>query len=204
MCISFTIMKTRLLKNLSITCLFVVLAFLNSCNDEELPPIENEEEVITKVDLIFDPVAEGDPLTFTAIDPDGEGPLDIETETITLSTSSSYQLFIKIRNEINNVDLTEEIDEEGEEHMIFFGFDDELFDQPDGDGNIDNRTDQVNYIDEDINGLPLGLITGWQTGLASTGDFRIVLKHQPGTKTTTSGIDQGSTDVDLTFPINIE
>lgn len=180
------------------------LAILMGCKDDEIAPEENEDKVITDVDLIFQEVGGGAPLAFSATDPDGEGPEDIVTEDIVLPAGKSFQLFIKIRNDIDNVDLTEEIEEEGADHMLFFGFTDELFDQPMGDGNIDSRVDQVNYIDKDENNLPLGLITGWQTGAAGSGTLRIVLKHQPGTKTETSDINVGSSDIDLTFPVTIE
>ncbi|MEQ8553733.1 MAG: hypothetical protein RIC53_13840 [Cyclobacteriaceae bacterium] len=195
--------QAMLLRNLFYLVILTLIAFV-SCNDEELPPIENEEEVITDVDLIFSPVDGGAPLTFGANDPDGEGPEDMVTDPIVLGAENSYQLFIKVRNDIDNVDLTEEIKEEGAEHMFFFGFTDELFDQPEGNGNIDSRTDQVNYIDEDENGLPIGLITGWQTSSGGSGTLRIVLKHQPDVKTATSGIDVGSTDIDLTFDVTVE
>ncbi|XOV94290.1 MAG: hypothetical protein ACFHWX_06210 [Bacteroidota bacterium] len=183
--------------------ILLLVAFI-SCKDEDLPPVENEEEVITDVDLIFNPVAGGAPLSFSASDPDGEGPADMTTDAIVLGANASYQLFIKIRNDIDNVDLTDEINDEGDQHMIFFGWTDAVFNQPDGDGNLDNRSDQVNYIDEDENGLPIGLITGWQTGDAATGTFRIILKHQPDVKSETSGTNVGSTDLDLTFAISVE
>ena len=190
-------------RNLFYLIVLLLIAFA-SCKDDELPPAENEEEVITDVDLIFNPVDGGAPLSFGASDPDGEGPEDMVTDPIVLDADKSYQLFIKVRNDIDNVDLTEEIQEEGAEHMFFFGFTDELFDQPEGNGNIDSRADQVNYIDEDENGLPIGLITGWQTSSGSTGTLRIVLKHQPDVKTATSGIESGSTDIDLTFDVTVE
>ena len=36
----------------------------------------------------------------------------------------------------------------------------------------------------------------------SSGTFRVVLKHQPGEKTATSGFDVGGTDVDITWNVN--
>ena len=63
-------------------------------------------------------------------------------------------------------------------------------DDPDGDGNIDNRDDPVNYGDMDDGGLPVGLLTDWTTACTVEGNvtdiFRVVLKHQPDIKSATS------------------
>jgi hypothetical protein len=47
------------------------------------------------------------------------------------------------------------------------------------------------------------LETSWTTGAASSGTFRVVLKHQPGLKSATSGSSTGETDLDITFETNI-
>ncbi len=144
-------------------------------------------------------------MSFGASDPDGDGPEAMDLDPVVLEVDQSYQLFIKFSNDVDNIDVTREVEDKGTEHMIFFGFTEALFDQPEGDGNIDVRGDQVNYIDEDTNGLPIGLITGWQTSSGgTTGSLRIVLKHQPDSKTTTSGVDMGTTDIDLTFSVTVE
>ena len=103
-------------------------------------------------------------------------------------------------------DITEEIREEDDEHMFFFGFTADIFSNPTGDGNIDSRQDPLVYNDQDDNGNPVGLSTNWTTGgvTASTGDFRVVLKHQPDQKTSTSDTTVGGTDVDISFQINIQ
>ena len=100
--------------------------------------------------------------------------------------------------------MTEEVEEEGHEHLFYFSWTNDVFSDPSGDGNIDNRADAINYGDEDVNGLPLGLETVWTSGPPSSGEFRIVLKHQPDLKTATSESTIGETDVDITFPIKVE
>ena len=64
---------------------------------------------------------------------------------------------------ISKYDIDEEVAEESDEHMFFFSWTDDVFEDPAGDGNIDNRNDDVNYSDEDSKGLPLGLTTTWRT-----------------------------------------
>ncbi len=100
--------------------------------------------------------------------------------------------------------ITEEVEEEGDEHMLFFSWTNNVFSSPAGDGNIDNRADAVNYDDEDANGLPLGLQTSWTTAEASSGNFRIILKHQPDLKSDTSDSSTGETDLDITFTVTVE
>jgi len=173
--------------------------------DPDAPPCENEEEIITDVVLTWTPVSGGNPIVARAQDPDGEGPQDLQIlDDIELLESTEYSLSILVRNEIEGEDITEEIMEEDDEHMFFFEWTDGIFDSPSGDGNVDNRADSVHYEDLDENELPVGLSTAWTTTAAmdTGGIFRIVLKHQPGIKSETSTIEDGGTDIDLTWNIN--
>ena len=101
--------------------------------------------------------------------------------------------------------ITEEVVEESHEHMFFFSWTNNVFSDPTGNGNIDNRNDDINYEDADYNGLPLRLETSWTTGAAAAaGAFRVLLKHQPDIKNATSSSTTGETDLDITFTINVE
>lgn len=181
------------------------LAMLSGCKgDQETPAPENPSEVIDEVQLLFAP-QDGAPVVVTATDPDGDGPADISpNQVIELAPNTEYSLFITFENSISGEDITEEVEKEADEHMIFFEFGESLFDSPEGNGNIDNRSDQINYQDTDGEGLPLGLVTGWITPAGGSGDFRVVLKHQPDTKSASSTADDGSTDVDITWSITIQ
>ena len=177
-------------------------------DNPDAPPCENEEELITDVVLTFTSEDSTSVVTATAQDPDGEGPLGLEvTEGVELMESTRYTLSIELSNEIEGEDITEEIAEEDEEHMFFFAFGEELFESPDGDGNIDSRDDPVIYDDEDENGLDVGLATSWTTACTEEGNitdtFRVVLKHQPDIKSATSTAQDGGTDIDITWDITI-
>ena len=104
------------------------------------------------------------------------------------------------------LDIVAEIAEEADEHQIFFAFTNDAFSNPMGDGNIDNASDAINYNDEDANGNPLGLNTTWTTGATaiSNGNFTVRLQHQPDLKTATSGANDGETDFEIDFVLNIE
>lgn len=178
---------------------------LSSCGDDDTPPAENPEEIIDKVTLTFTPTGGGSTLVFTATDADGEGPADLVADgTISLSSQTTYTLTLGLENTAEGENIAEEVEEEGEEHMFFFSFSTDIFSDPLGNGNVDNRADDVNYNDMDANNEPIGLSTEWTTGSASSSnDFRVVLKHQPDVKNSTSTSSDGETDVDVTWTIDI-
>lgn len=82
----------------------------------------------------------------------------------------------------------------------------DAFANPTGNGNADNAADPIGYNDQDGNGNPVGLSTTWTTLEASlnNGSFTVILKHQPDVKTSASGVNDGDTDFDLTFVLNIQ
>ncbi len=186
------------------------LLILMSCSKDD-PVKEDTPELITEAVLVFTPTGGGTTVTVTATDPDGEGVQDIEVDgPINLATGVQYVLGIELHNTLVNFgepgyDITAEVEEEGDEHMFFFGWTGSVFQSPTGDGNIDNRADDMNYVDLDANNEPIGLITTWTTAAATaSGTFRVLLKHQPGQKTASSGSSVGETDLDLTFTINVQ
>ncbi len=191
---------------------FMILGatILFSCSDDD-PIKEDTPEMITRVTLTFTPVGQGEAVVVAAIDPDGEGVQDLETDgPIILQANTPYTLSIELTNDLvddasaEGYNITDEISDEGDEHMFFFGWTNNVFSDPAGDGNIDNRDDDVRYEDEDENGLPIGLVTAWHTGDAAQGMFRVVLKHQPDLKSPNSGASSGETDVDVTFEIEVQ
>ena len=196
--------------------IFLVLAlltfFATSCDDDDVPTAENEEETITNVTLTFTPEGGGAPVEATWVDADGEAGSELpKLDTITLAANTTYILNIDFINAIDPGDpesVTEEIEEEAQAHMLFFGWTNNLFSDPTGDGNIGagNRNDPVNYEgDPDGVGFPLGLETSWTTGAASSGTFRVLLAHQPdGQKTDTSDSTIGTPDVDITWDVTVQ
>lgn len=190
--------------------LVLVMALWAACSKDD-PQKEDTPELITQVALIFTPTGGGPSVVASATDPDGEGVQDLVVDgPIDLEANKQYVLTMELVNTLVDVDqpgysITDEVVEEGQEHMFFFGWTGSVFQTPSGDGNIDNRSDEVDYVDVDAGGLPLGLITSWTSASAAgTGTFRVILKHQPGTKTATSGSTVGETDLDLTFSVNVQ
>ena len=205
---------SKLFKNYQLMSLLLAVLFIASCSDDDdvtLPPIEDELEVITDVTLIFTNTQDpNDVVMASAEDPDGEGVMELTVDgDIDLTEGVTYTLTFDIFNNLESPgeDIGEEILEEDNEHQIFFEFTDGVFDSPTGDGNIgaDSAADPVNYMDMDENSNPVGLVTEWTAGGASAdGTFRVRLQHQPDLKSATTTSEDGDTDFDLTFVLNIE
>lgn len=203
-------LSTQISIRLLMASMVVVLtALLSGCGDDD-PEKEDTPELITYATLTFTPTGGGASVIVKATDPDGEGVQDLIIDgPINLLTNKTYVLTIELINGLADpsepeYDITAEVEEEGDEHLFFFGWTNNVFSNPAGNGNIDNRTDAVNYNDEDDDGLPLGLNTSWTTATtAASGTFRVLLKHQPDLKSATSTSSMGESDLDLTFTIAI-
>lgn len=183
--------------------LLVATILMVSCGETNDPEIENEEEVITDVTLSFYSDS-ADEVVARALDPDGLGVADLEVlDTIRLKAGITYELSIDLENSLEGESITDEVREESDEHMFFFGFTTDIFSDPAGSGNVSGLQNAINYLDTDVNGLPVGLETKWTAGTAASGTFRVVLKHQPDLKSASSTIADGESDVDVEWVIEI-
>ncbi|PZR40923.1 MAG: hypothetical protein DI538_02830 [Azospira oryzae] len=196
-------------KILSLLLVTGLIVFLTGCSDDD-PVKEDIPELITKATLTFTP-ATGSAVVVTATDPDGEGVQSIKVDgPITLVKGMKYTLTIQLLNELAKptdaeYNVTDEVEEEGVEHQFYFSWTEGAFSSPSGNGNIDNRADAINYKDTDKNNLPIGLTTEWMatSSTITAGNFRTVLKHQPELKSATSTFNDGETDLDITFTLNV-
>jgi hypothetical protein len=199
----------------SVCAVLVGTIFLSGCSKDD-PKKEDVPELITKATITFTPSGTGTPIVVTATDPDGEGVQNIATDgPINLAKNTTYIMTIKLINGLAQVgqdgyDVSGEVETEGIEHQFFFSWTNDAFSNPAGNGNVDNRTDLVNYTggsnSKDVNNRPLGLTTTWTTSAATSsgGTFRVLLKHQPDLKSDTSDSNTGETDLDVSFTINIQ
>lgn len=188
----------------------ISLGVMTGCNNDD-PVKQDVPEFISSVELIFTPVGGGTVVTATATDPDGLGSGNITVDgSINLTKNVTYTLTFEILNNLAaptdaEYNISAEIEEEGDEHQFFFSWTNNVFTNPTGNGNIANRNDVVNYNDEDVNGLPIGLSTSWTAkDVASSGKFTVLLKHQPELKSNTTTSSDGETDIDLIFDITVE
>ena len=197
-------------KILSVAIILISIGFLYGCKSDD-PKKEDTPELITKATLTFTPIGGGVVVIASATDPDGDGVQDIVVDgDINLAADTDYTLTLTLINELADpsdpaYDISAEVEEEGAEHLFFFGWTNSVFFNPIGNGNIDNRSDGINYNDADENSLPIGLSTNWSSSVnAASGEFRVMLKHQPDLKSQTSTSSDGETDFDIEFIINVQ
>ena len=172
------------------------LVALTQCKNADKVTPDDENELITTVQLEFSPAGGGSPRTFTFSDPDGDGGNPATRfDTISLAANTSYTLRIKVLDESKTPteDITEEIEEKADEHLFV------ITPQP-----VLLLT--YTYGDTDSRNLPLGLTGTAKTGAAGTGNLRVQLRHQPPingniVKDGTSG--PGSDDINLSFNLKV-
>ena len=157
------------MKNLkSISILALVLISLSACNnDDDVTTPVNEEEVITTVIVTL--TGGGETITLQSKDLDGaDGPNDpVVSVDGNLVAGTTYLGTTSFLNELANPmeDITEEVEEEGTDHQIFY--------------QLGSTLGTITYDDVDANGNPIGIDFTLVAGTASTGDLIVTLKHLP-------------------------
>ncbi len=171
------------------------ILFVTSC--EKDPEVPNEEELITTLIYTLKPVGGGPSVIFSFRDLDGDGGLDPVIVQGTLEPLSLYDGTVQLLNEAESpaVDITDEVEEESDEHQFFYTF-----------SNV-NATSA--YTDMDANLNPVGIATRLTTGSASEGSMTIILRHLPDKLA--AGVSDGDptnaggeTDIEVSFVLKIE
>lgn len=163
--------------------------FFTSCDDDD-NVIVNEPEQITTVELVFEEGVNFS--TFTVTDPDGPGGNDPVAETIQLEAGKTYTVFARFLDESDPSDvedITEEVTEEADEHLVCYT----------ATGELSTPT----TTDTDSAGDPLGLSATVTTTQAGTGTLMVVLKHMPD-KGAATPCNTGDTDAEVIFPVEIQ
>lgn len=167
---------------------------LISCDkDEENPVEENEEELITTVRLtLINNANTAETVTATWKDPEGDG-APVVTGLV-LKTGTSYNGTVEFLDESNPAkveDITEEIEEEDEEHEVFY--------------TVSGAALSISRTDTDSQGLPVGLNATFTAATSGTGTLTVTLKHKPeGQKKEGDDVNVGSTDAAPQFPVTIQ
>ena len=176
--------------------LFAGLALFTACDDEE-PIIDDPEEVITTLTYTLTPQGGGDVVTLNWEDLDGDGGNAPTITGGTLAANTTYTGAITLLNASKTPaeNITEEIEEEDDEHQFFFN------------STVDGLT--VAYDDADDDGNPVGLQTEVTTGDAASGDLTVILLHEPAKDAegvADGDIDNadGDSDIEVTFPVTVQ
>lgn len=182
---------------ISVLAIVAVLSFSSCSSDDNAPVPVNEEEVITTVTATFTPMNGGTAITLTSRDLDGDGPnAPIVTASGNFIAGTMYHGSVVFLNELSNPaeNITDEIEEEGDEHQLFF--------QQSGLGSF-------TYGDEDANGNPIGLHFNYTAAnTPANGNLTITLRHEPnktgeGVANGTITNAGGATDAEVTFVVTV-
>lgn len=173
---------------------FSGLLFTACSSDDDVPAPVNEEEVITTLIVSLTADAGGTPITLQTRDLDGDGPNPPEiTVSGNLMAGTTYNGNLVLLNETVSPpeNITEEVEEEGEEHQIFFTT---------GSG-LDVTTEYSNF---DGDGNPLGTEFTLTTGEAGSGTLTFTLRHEPKKPNTGLADAGGETDIAVSFNVTVE
>lgn len=191
------------------------LVFATACGDVENPEGEEENEVITTLVLTFTPVAGGDALEFSWADVENDGNPVIDD--IALSDADDYDVTVSFLNELEDPaeDITLEIQDEDDEHQIFFTG---TAVQGPATGTNASAVVEHAYADSDADGLPVGLDNTFTTLGTGSGELTVTLRHLPpenGEAVKVSGLADtvasdgfgaigGDNDVQVTFALDVQ
>lgn len=177
--------------------LLVASAVITSCKKDKVEE-PNEEEVITTMKLTFVPLGGGTTLTYQFDDPDGPGGTAPTQDEIVLTSSKSYNVTLQLLNKTETpvADITTEVAAESDAHRFYY--------EPTAGSNI-----TVSGLNNDANGVPLGITSTWATGAVATGKIKVTLRHYAGTppgKATGDLVNssKSSTDIEVEFNTKIQ
>jgi hypothetical protein len=198
------------------------LLVLAACGDVEHADHDHEGEFITDVELTFqregsadivatwsDPEADGDPVVTPIVLADASASAE--------HVAATYTVSVKFLNTLEDPaeDLTPEIEDESDQHQVFF-----TGTAVAGPATGENGSAVVAhaYADTDAAGLPVGLSNTFSTLSLGAGELTVTLRHLPPENDTPlkveglaenvaesgfSGIG-GDSDAQVTFELSVE
>lgn len=189
-----TIMKNT--KNILWALPIFSILFFTACEKDD-PDLPNEEELITTLVYTLTPQGGGTAVEFRFTDLDGDGgnaPVIINGNVV---SNTVYNGTITLLNESESPtkNITEEVQQEAEEHQLFFA--------------VSSANATVEYADTDADGNPIGLLSTLTTAGASSGTLTVTLRHEPNKSAT--GVVAGNianaggeTDIEVTFDVTVQ
>ena len=159
-----------------------------------------DEELITEVTLTLQNTVSREVITITASDPDGDGAgLTFSPSSVTLD-AGTYEGSIELRDTINDVDITDEIEDEAEEHLFRYSF------QPSSAGTVTLTDAESDYSSENENGgdfaVGLQFRAVVNAGASGDGTINALLYHFDEAPKTSSTATSDEIDVDIAFPVS--
>lgn len=181
----------------SVLLLLLLLFAFTGCRRTDNPANADEQEKITTVKLKLTPATGGTPVEAVWRDLDGPGgnPPTITPLNVRAGVTYNGEIEVKDESKTPAEDKTEEIEEEGDEHLFVYTVE----------GGAVGRL-AITRTDRDRNGLEIGLkyravVTA---GGAASGSLRVVLYHYSGSNRKTAAYTPSNEiDIDARFPVNI-
>jgi hypothetical protein len=188
-------MKTKLFK--VVMGILISSTMITACKKDSVEE-PNDEEIITTMKLTFVPVGGGATLTYQFKDPDGPGGAAPTQDQIVLAPSKAYNVTVQLLNETKTPaeDITVEVAAEADAHRFYY--------EPAVGSNI-----VVSGLNNDGNGVPVGITGTWTTGAVATGKVKVTLRHYGGTPPGKAVGDlvnssKSSTDIEVEFNTRIQ
>jgi len=185
------------MKKFAIIFGLTTLITISACKkqDDHDDDHDDENELITSVKLHFIDPATNDTLNFAWRQPAGPATA-ISVDTIKLVPGKTYIGLVEFWDESENPaeNITEEIQSSPNEHRVVY--------------TSSTQRIQTNITDVDTNippielGLKFNAIT--TTTGADIGIFQVVLRHYTSSSPKTGGLQNGTADADVNFPIVIK
>ncbi len=186
------------MKKFTIIFGFITLLALNACkkhDDHEDQNHDHENELITTVKLHFIESGSNDTLSFSWRQPAGPGTA-ITIDTIQLVAGKNYAGFIEFLDESKNpvVNVTAEIKETANEHRVVYT------------STTTRVQTTITDVDTNVPAIELGLRFNVATTSmgAELGSYQVVLRHYTTSSPKTGGLQNGTTDAEVSFPLVIK
>lgn len=149
-------------------------------------------EFITTLVYHLEPEGSGETIEFRFTDLDGAGGDPPVIESPVIKSNTVYDGSITLLNELEvpPLDITEQIEAEGTQFQFFY---------------VTDALLNIYYVDEDLNGNPIGLRTSLGSANASTGTLTIILRYKPLKPNDGTPEDAGGeTEIEVVFNVIIQ
>ena len=185
-------MKKRMFK--TIAAILLAGVFMTACKKDTKPTESNDEEIITTLKLNFTPISGGSTISYQFEDADGPGGENPILQDIVLAPTQTYNVSVELLNKTTNpvTDITEEVAAESDAHRFYY--------EPTTASNI-----SVSGLNNDVNGIPLGITSTWTTTNAANGKIKVTLRHYAGTppnKATDDPVNSSKSASDIEVEFN--
>lgn len=175
--------------------LLLALLVASSCKKEKAQEEQNDNELITTVELRITESGTNNSTIFKWEDIDGPGGEDPIIQPVNLLPNKLYNVQVAFIDASQNPpeSITSEIVKENDVHRLYY--------EPDQSTGI-----TVGSLDLDDNNLPLGLNCSWKTTGSGSGNMLITLRHYPnGGKEASDPVNssKSNSDAAVEFPVII-